>query len=163
MLTLFRGPFQAGFALFLLSLPAPAQTFSLRPASAGPSEPFTIDLSFKPGDKAVSTLQWETRVPSSHLAFQQESAAIGAAARAAGKAVSCSVKSTTRETQTSVCILYGGQNPIPDGVVAVLHLKALPKARGTVRIRVEQGLAVSKELQRFPVEPVETTVRIRPK
>ena len=61
-----------------------------------------------------------------------------------------------------VCILYGGQERIQDGIVAVLNLKVAPDAApGISLVRVDRAVAVSKELKRFPVDPVESVVAIR--
>jgi len=48
--------------------------------------------------------------------------------------------------------------------VAVLRLKIAPDAGpGPARIRIDQGLAVLKDLNRVPMNPAETVVKIRRK
>ena len=125
-----------------------------------------IKISFhSPPGKEPSALQWETTIPSAQLSFLDESMAAGPAAQTAGKSVNCAVKTTkTADSQTSLCILYGGREPVHDGVVAVLRLKILREATpGIALVRVDQALAVSKDLKRFPLDPKETAVKIRPK
>ena len=140
------------------------QALHLSSATASPGERVTIEISFKsPRGTEPSALQWETTIPSAQLAFLDDSMTAGPAAQAAGKSVNCAVKTKTGEAHTSVCILYGGQDSIHDGVVAILRLKIPPDARpGTARIRVDQGLAVSKDLKRYPLDPAESVVKVRP-
>src|SRR6185369_4038188 len=96
-----------------------------------------------------SILQWETTIPTAQLSFLEESVAPGPVAQATGKVVSCSVKAKTANHQTSACILYGGLEPILDGVVAVLRLKILQEATPkTASVHVDSALAVSKDLKR---------------
>jgi Cohesin domain len=164
---LFRGRFYWALPLFLLPLSALfGQKLQLSSVAASPGERASIEISFNsaPGEE-VSALQWETTIPSAQLNFLDETAAPGPAAQAANKSVNCALKNTkSGGTLTSVCILSGGQEPIHNGVIATLLLKVLPEtAAGSVRIHVDQALAVSKDLKRFPVDPVETTITIRPK
>ena len=154
-------------AALLLLLPVqslPAQILRLSPATAKPGEQVAIEVSFKPPTgQEISALQWDAVIPSAQLRFQEEGTSLGPRARADGKSISCAPKNeTTPDTKTSACILYGGQQPIGDGVIAILRLGVLPDtAAGTVKVRLENGLAVSKDLKRFPIGPVETIVRVR--
>jgi hypothetical protein len=140
-----------------------AQALHLSSASAKAGEQVAIEISFKsvPGHD-VSALQFEAAIPSAQLKFQEEGTSLGPRAQADAKALSCAAKSNASGTLAQVCILYGGQQPIGDGVIAVLRLKILPEAAaGTAKVRVDQALAVSKELKRLPMDPVETAVHIR--
>ena len=88
----------------------------------------------------------------------------GPAARAAGKNLSCVVKSKTETIYTTVCMLYGGQERIRNGVVARMRVRLAAEAReGDIRIGVANALAVLPDAQRIPIEPVETSIRIRKK
>ena len=74
------------------------------------------------------------------------------------------MKSKTAETYTTMCILYGADAVIPDGVVAILRLTLASDAQpGSFRVRIGEALAVYKDLKRVPMDPAETTVTIRPK
>ena len=156
-----------GTVLLLLLSAQPgllAQTLNMPPVTAKPGEQVAIEISFKsPPAQEISALQWDTSIPSSQLRFQEEGTSLGPRARADGKSISCAPKNeTTPDTKTSACILYGGQQPIGDGVIAILRLGVLPDtAAGTVKVRLENGLAVSKDLKRFPIGPVETVIRVR--
>ena len=125
----------------------------------------TIETSFQsPSGKEPSALQWEATIPATQLDFVDQNLGPGPAAQAAGKSVSCAQKTPSNEARTSVCILYGGQESIHDGVVALLRLNISREAKpGTARIRVDHGLAVSKDLKKVLLDPVETVVKIRAK
>lgn len=109
-------------------------------------------------------MQWEITIPPSQLIFQDNSTSVGRAAQAAAKAVNCAVKAKTTAAHTIICILYGGQEPIHNGVVAQVQLVIAPDAHpGSERIRVAQGLAVSKDLKKVMLDPAEAVVEIRAK
>lgn len=78
--------------------------------------------------------------------------------------MSCAPKGQESATSRTVaCILYGGQERIPDGVVAVLRLKALPQAApGDTPILVDHAITVSKDLRSSPLKPAAGSVTIRP-
>ena len=161
-----RAPFRLpGSALcYLLLLPGIyGQTLSLPPASAPPGGRVAIEISFKSkAGNEVSTLQWETTIPAARLNFADEGVVSGAAANAAGKSVNCAPKASANSaSKTLACILFGGQQAIPDGVIALLRLQVLPEAvPGTAQIRIDQALAVSKDLKRFPIDAVDGTVTV---
>lgn len=162
------GTFPAPFGLIpfflLLSQGVLAgQTLSLSRATAAPGEQVSIEISFQaPSGREPAALQWETVLPA-QLTFLDETMPAGPAAKAAGKSVTCAVKTKAGES-TSTCILYGGQEPLHNGVIAVLRLKVSPTAQsGIVRIRVGQAAAVSKDLQKTPLDPVEAAIKIQTK
>jgi len=138
------------------------QTLHFAPASAPPGGSVEIEISLKsPKGEEPSTLQWQTTIPLANVGTLEETDP-GPAARAAGKAVSCAVRSKTAETYTTRCILFGGQDSVNDGVIAILKLKIAPDApRGPFRIRVDEALAVYKDLKRVPIDPTETTVTVK--
>jgi len=154
------------FSLFLLfPRTACGQILKLSSASARPGDWVSIEISINlpAGKEPPSALQWETVIPTAQLSFLEEGTRAGPAAQTAGKSVSCSVK-TQAETNTSVCVLFGGQEPIRNGVVAILRLAVSAQAKtGNARVRLEHALAVSKNLARVELAPSETRVRIRTK
>ena len=142
------------------------QSLRLSSAAAAPAEQVSVNvyLNSPRGREQPSALQWETTLPIAQLSLVGENPPPGAAAEAAGKSVSCQVKTKTAATETSICILYGGREPIRNGVVAVLRLKIAPDAGpGPARVRIDQGLAVLKDLKKIPMNPAETVVKIRRK
>ena len=142
----------------------PAQNLSLAPAAGAPGSKVAIEIWLKsPKGHEPSTLQWQTTVPLAKVGLLEETSP-GPAAEKSGKAVNCAVKSKTAETYTTMCILYGADAVIPDGVVAILRLTLASDAQpGSFRVRIGEALAVYKDLKRVPMDPAETTVTIRPK
>ena len=60
-----------------------------------------------------------------------------------------------------MCILAGGITSIANGVIATLNLRIAPDAKpGSFHIRLDQGLAILKDLQRIPIEATETEVTV---
>jgi hypothetical protein len=133
------------------------------PAEAMRNEAVDVGLSFQtPAGREISALQWESIVSSVLFDFRDVIATISPDAQNAGKSINCAIKSVqTNGLKTVGCIVYGGQQPIPNGVVARIHLRVLPESTpGIARMRIENGLAVTKELQRFTIAPSEGGIRI---
>ena len=152
-------------AALLLLLPQPGllgQSLRLSSATASPGEPVEIKISLKsPRGREPSTLQWERTIPLDRVIPLEEEAP-GPAARKAHKSVSCALKVKTGMAYTSACIAYGGQEPIPNGVLSVLRLRISPDAKpGSFRIRIGQALAVFKDLERVPLEAAEAVITVR--
>ncbi len=86
----------------------------------------------------------------------------GREAQADGKSLTCQLKDSTAETRRLVCILYGGVEPLRDGIVAVLKIRIAPHPpAGPVRLRVEQAIAAFTDLSKVPMDPVETTFKVQ--
>lgn len=137
---------------------------SLRASAAGgsPGAWVVVQLSLEPasGQQLVG-LQFEAVVPRP-LEMEGQGARILLAAKDAGKSLTCAVAGKSAETQLLRCLVVGGQKAIPAGPLAVLSLKIGEKAPpGTVRIRFEHALAVTRDLKQLPVEPLEAAVVIR--
>ena len=150
----------------LLLLPAPVifgQTLRLSSASASPGARISIDISLHslPG-KQPSTLQWEITIPSDRLSFAEDSVSVGPMAQKSGKTVNCAAKGAKTATErTLVCILYGGVDPIPDGVVAQIHFQVPANGTpGSVTVRLDEGLAVFVDLKKIALGPAKTSIRI---
>ena len=151
----------------LIALATPfvyAQNLRLTPTEGAPGDNVNIAISLKsPKGQEPSTLQWEITIPLDKVGPLQETST-AAAAQAEGKSLICSVKSKTTEVYTTVCILAGGQQPIRNGAVAIFHLTLSPNAPpGQFRIRLDEAIAVYKDLRRKAMEPTETTVTVRKK
>jgi hypothetical protein len=151
-------------ALAAAPLVSRAQSLHLAPAAGTPGSSIAIEISLKsPKGQEPSTLQWQITIPLEKVGPLQETST-GPAAQAAGKSVICSIKSTTTEAYTTVCMLAGGQQSIRNGTIAVFHLTLPPTAApGSFQIRLDEGLAVDKDLKRKAIEPSETTVTVRKK
>jgi hypothetical protein len=153
-----------GLPLFLPASALFGQTLHFAPAYATPGENIAIEISLmSPKGMEPSTLQWQTTIPLAKVGPLEETTP-GPTAKVAGKTVSCAVKSKTAGTYTTTCMLYGGQDSIKDGVCAILKLRIAPDVPpGAFRIRVDEALAVYKDLERVPIEPTETVVTVKAK
>jgi hypothetical protein len=154
-------PFLA-FPLFRSS----AQTLHVTSATGSPGEQVSVNMSlaWPRGKEPPSTLQWDLTLNAGQLNLHDENPPPGPAAQAAGKAVTCRVKTKTDVAQISTCLVFGGREPIHDGVIAVLQLKIAADAKpGSARIRIDQALAVTKDLKRTPMPATEGVVTIRSK
>lgn len=152
-------------ASFLLLSPAIlfAQTFRLSSATASAGEEVLIHLSLQsPSNRSQpAALQWEIELPSGQLSFAKDSASPGPAAEAAGKSVNCAPKTSSAGVQTAICILYGGLEPIHDGVVAIFRLQVSTDAPpGPAKLKLDRAVAVLKDLAKTPMQAVETTVKV---
>jgi hypothetical protein len=139
-----------------------AQSLQLSHPTGRPGEPVAIEFSLKsPAGREPSALQWERIVPTDPLTPLEEDI-LGSAARTAGKTLSCAVKEKSAGSYTSVCLMYGGQERIRNGVVAILRLRLSPEAKpGTFRVRIVEPVAVLPDAKRIPMAPVETVVTVR--
>jgi hypothetical protein len=132
--------------------------------SPGDQVSVTISLTSPRGQEQPSSLQWELTVPINQISLVDENLVPGREVQAAGKSIACRIKTKSVTVQTSICLVYGGREPIADGVVALLKLKVAADAQPRpAQIRIDRAVAVLKDLKRIPMEPVETTVRIRGK
>jgi len=115
-----------------------------------------------PAGKEPLALQWDLRIPLAPAALVDDRLLVGFVAREAAKSLYCAPPTKMDETHTVRCILAGGRKPIPNGTIALLKLKIATHAPiGSTRVRVERGLAVSRDLEQVPLRVVETTVAIR--
>ena len=149
-------------SLILSQLTLFAQTLKLAPAAGSPGQQVSVNISLTSprGQEPPSTLQWDLTIPAGQLALVDDNPQPGPEAKAAGKSITCRAK--TRETYT--CLVYGGREPIHDGVIAILQLRIAPEAKpGSARIRTDQALAVTKDLKRTPMPAAESVVTIRRK
>jgi hypothetical protein len=153
------------FLSMLAAFPAStlsAQSLHLSSAAASRGTRVVIEISLKsPQGKEPAALQWEAVIPTGELSLIDKEIAVGPAAKEAGKSVTCAVKGKTDKALTSVCILAGGRQEIQNGVIALLMLKVPQEAPvGPARIRVERAIAVSKDVTKFPIKPIDTVVSV---
>jgi hypothetical protein len=143
------------FGLLAASLHLPAQSFSLSSTSAAPGDArlsFAISLK-SPRERMPVALQWELLLPQTLPGVSQPEVSLAAAARKAGKSVTCAGMPGEAGALRLKCILAGGVTPITDGPVASLRL-APGTFKGSVRIRLERGFAVMPDASEIPIKPV---------
>ena len=143
----------------------PGQTLRLSSAAAAGGDRIRIEISLEsPRDQQPVAMQWETRIPVLRLVPLDRTLQIGPVARSAGKSITCAMKSTSPESASLSCLLQGGQQPIPDGVIAALRLEIPAGSEsGSARIRIDGGMAVLKDLRQLSLGATETVVNIRHK
>jgi hypothetical protein len=141
-----------------------AQSLQLSAPAAAPGEWVAIEMALKsPPGKDILALQWEVEIPARQLDLENERAMRTVlAVQDAGKSLTCALPKETPEARTLRCILAGGQKPIPDGKVSLFSLKILEFTQpGTIRVRLQNAVAVSGDLDRVPFDPAETTVTVQ--
>ena len=141
-----------------------AHGLQLSAPTAAPGEWVAIEVALKsaPGQDILA-LQWEVEIPARQLDLENERAMRAViAVQDAGKSLTCAVPKETPDARTLRCILAGGQKPIPDGKVTLLSLKILENAQpGPIRVRLQNAVAVSRDMDRVTLAPVETTVTVQ--
>jgi hypothetical protein len=153
----------AGWVMMLSRSSLLGQNLRLSSAAASRGDQIGIELFLEsPGGKEPLALQWETKIPISQISLINDKVLTGSTAAEAGKTLTCAVREKTAEVSVVRCILAGGQKPIPDGAIAMFRLKISTNAKiGSSSIRVEQPIAVLKDLKQIPLDAVETIVVIR--
>ena len=150
---------------FLFALPAArGQVLQISPQTAAPGEWVVLEIRFQsPADAPVVALQWELEIPSTALDAQNELLARTLlAVKEAGKSTTCAPAKKTGEGLVVRCLLVGGQKPVPSGAIVLLSLKLSERGGpGTLRVRIQHGLAVDHDLKQRPIEPAEALVTIR--
>jgi len=139
----------------------PAQSLQVSSAKAPRGERVTLEISLNspPGHEPLG-LQWEITFPVKQLTLA-DGVSPGPAAEAAGKSLRCAAKPEAGGIGGSRCLLIGGGQPIAGGVIARLQFRVLAAARkGAARVRVDQAIAVSKDMQQSPLAAAEATVTI---
>ena len=140
------------------------QSLQLSAPKAAPGEWITIEISLKsPPGKEILALQWEAEIPARKLDLEPARIMRAVlAVRDDGKSITCAVIQESRDARTVRCILAGGQRTIRDGIVALFSLKILENVQpGTARVRLQNAVAVSRNLERVPLETSETTVTVQ--
>ncbi len=136
--------------LFILTsvfvvVPITAQVLTLPQTSSGaPGDTINVEISYAAASAKATSLQWETIVPAQLMELDSRGMEIGSAARQAGKSLSCNHP----KPYISLCVLSGGNGPIPNGSVAQLSfkLKAAPeKLHSWIRLGNVEGTTENGE------------------
>jgi hypothetical protein len=149
--------------LLLLAVAVYGQALKLSPvsASAGSEAPITLTLTSTPGKEPVS-LQWEISYSSPQLGIQDGDLVIGAAAKNAGKALTCRGRPQDAGTYVYRCVLVGGPERLSNGSVAVLSFRVRATARpGPTTVRLSNVVGVSAEGKPITIDSSQADVVIR--
>ncbi len=107
---------------------------------------------------APSALKWEVVFPAQLLELEGDGPEIGGAAMESGKSLSCS----GRKPYSYACTLFGGQNPVANGLIAIFHFKLRTTAgAGTSAVRIEKAKAITADSKELTLSSAEGTVTIR--
>ncbi|MGA3040031.1 MAG: hypothetical protein ABSF54_04485 [Bryobacteraceae bacterium] len=149
-------------AVFLCALPLLGQSLRVSSVSAAPGEKIAIEIVLdSPSGNEPVALQWEAGFPGEALKLDHTGPVAGAAAQAAGKSLTCAPKKSSSGPSKWVCILAGGQKPIRNGVVAVLHFEIQPHMHtGAQPIVLDNSLGVSAGLKKVPIARAEGAVQV---
>jgi hypothetical protein len=139
-----------------------AQTLEFRPVTVARGSVEIFRMILKPSaDKPIAALQWEW-VYREGLRLDPSWVAAGSAAEKVGKSVTCATRPAEGATRRMACILAGGVQPFPEGVLAIIRLEAARDTpAGTTTIQLEKVIAVSSSLESIAIPPVSIPVTIR--
>lgn len=135
------------------------QVLRLSPAPPSSGDLAVVEVSLSsPASEKPTALQWDVTVEGPGVTFIQDVLPSGPKGSSA-KALHCGARNNTAGAKTSFCMLVGGLDPIPDGKIVRIRL-AGPTAAGRngVRVRIEKGVAVFRDLRRVELAPVELAV-----
>jgi hypothetical protein len=124
-----------------------AQSLRVASATGSPGDTVRIELVLDPADARVSAAEWEITAPGSARGVEIQAPEIGAAARKAGKSISCagSWKDATKSYRYR-CLLAGGLNSIGAGAVAFMLLKLRDGVKpGSYPLKLENVKAVNPD------------------
>jgi hypothetical protein len=130
-------------------------------AAAGTVAPMTLTLTSTAGQEPVA-LQWEISYPSPQLGTEDGAIAIGAAAKRAGKALTCQGRPRDAGTYVYRCVLVGGPEHLSNGSVAVLSFRVRATARpGPSTVLLKNVLGVSAAGEPITIDSSQADVMIR--
>jgi hypothetical protein len=135
------------------------QVFRVSSVTSAPGEKVRLEISLDSATaRALSALKWEVVFPAQLLEIEGDGPEIGGAAMDSGKSLTCA----GRKPYSYVCILFGGQNPVANGPIAIFHFKIRTTAEaGTTAVRIERAEAVTVDSKELTLDNAEGTVTIR--
>lgn len=139
-----------------------AQTLEMPSASVdrGSANIFRIVLKTQ-AQRPITALQLELVIPPG-LRVAGDGIVPGDAAEAAGKSVSCSNPTETKNGTVFVCIFAGGFKPIQTGTLAIVRFSAASDSRaGTVSLGLRNILGVSADLRKIQLADTSSAITIR--
>jgi endo-1,4-beta-xylanase len=129
------------------------------PMMAAPGEQASLKISMnsQPGTAPVA-LRWEVTFPAQLMKMEDDATQIGNAASDAGKSFQC----TKLKEYSYRCTLSGGQSPIANGPIAILHFRIDNNvAAGTAKVRIERAVATTADSKVLTLNGTESTITIQ--
>jgi hypothetical protein len=143
-------------AVGFCAMGAYAQTLSTPSVTAEPGKDVDVEIVFQnaANDAAKpATLEWMMTYAAPDLLPIGPGPVIGAAARAAGKFLSCQgAWKKAPHTYSYRCLLTGGIDPVPDGTLATIRFKVRENAKGGNRsVELDQIVAANSAAKKIKV------------
>jgi hypothetical protein len=117
-----------------------------------------------PQGKALSALQWEFTFPQNVVVDLADINA-GSAAESAQKALTCMGAEQLKDTgkgSVYVCILAGGQKPVPNGPIAVVRYRVPLEVRQIAeKVRVGKAVGATADLKSVELEGAQAVVTVK--
>jgi hypothetical protein len=153
----------------LCAMAACAQTLSVPSVTGEAGKDVDVEIVFQNpanGDVTAAarpaTIEWLVSYPAQDLIISGTGPSIAAAARAAGKFLSCQgTWKKAPSTYSYRCILTGGIDPVPDGTLATIRLKVRPNAKGGNRsVELDQIVAANSAAKKIKLNKANGAVVI---
>ena|SRR5215472_15087408 len=138
------------------------QSVSVAPSETDRNTPGSFSLALEsPRGRALVAIQWEFATPAA-LVIKAEDIAVGQAAQAAGKSLTCARKDGSNGGARYACILQGGQTVIGNGPIAVVQYRVQVDVKGApVHVAIEKVAAVSADQKSVSLPNTEAIITIR--
>ena len=145
--------------VWLIATAACAQTLTIRPVQTSPGAEFQVEISIaSPAGKAPPILKWDTIFPAQLVDLVSNGAEAGKAAKDSGKSIACN----RQKPYSYTCILFGGQKPIANGIIATIRFKVHADAPpGKTTVRVQKVDAATMDAKPFTMPDAEAPLEIR--
>jgi hypothetical protein len=152
-------------SVFISAVIVFGQSLLVPPSRTDLTTPGVFSVSIdSPLGKAPVALQWEFSVPPV-IVFSTADITIGQAAESARKSLTCATKANKPAIQRRIsfaCILAGGQAPITNGPIALVHYRAQWDVKGAqIRVAVENIFGASADLKLIPIPNVDEIIDLR--
>jgi hypothetical protein len=145
--------------LFIGTIAGSAQTLTIAPVHTSPGAEFQVEISLtSPAGKAPPILKWDTIFPAQLLDVVGSGPEAGNAGKDSGKSIACAMQKPYSYT----CVLFGGEKPIENGVIATIRFKVHADVPpGKIAIRVQKIESATVDFKRFNLDDAEGSVEIR--
>ena len=139
-----------------------AQSLEINPVTVDRGSANIFRIILKPvAEKPIAALQWDV-VYGGGLRIAPSWILPGAAAEIASKVVTCGPKPSQGSKHRWACILAGGVQPLPAGVVAIIRFEAASDApRGEMTVELEGIAGASPGTEAISIKNVNAVITVR--
>jgi len=143
-----------------------AQTvLAVAPASASAGERVSVDIILtSPAGAGPVALQWEFTFPAGPRGFRSRTPAAGPIAKSASKSLACSGRwRKAPVAYTYACILSGGRNPVPSGIIGTVELDIPASAKpNSYPLELDRAKAVNVTGAQLPLKVESARLVVHP-